>query len=212
MVFIKKHGKLTFVLATVLVASSWYLAKRENNYFTHLNRITKKFIAEMQKDYSLSCSTMGGELTRNVKKVTLSFFCFEKKTIEEARELEVHCVERFCEMINSNEKIRPYLEKFPFPSEKVEIMIHFYKEDLTNYSPEESISLVMNCRENLYYMVVFDDHRPDQTVLEEAYREAYEKVKGISSDGQQVTLESKSQSQSSNDNKPIINDRLVPAS
>ena len=53
----------------------------------------------------------------------------------------------------------------------------FYKEDLTNFPPEESISLVMNCREKLIYKIVYNDFHPDQIVLRELYSEAYEKVK-----------------------------------
>ncbi|NGX37885.1 MAG: hypothetical protein K1000chlam2_01053, partial [Chlamydiae bacterium] len=99
--------------------------------------------------------------------------------IEEARKLEVDCVERFCEIINSHKKIRPHLEEFPFTSERVGRMICFCKEDLKRFPPEESISLVMSCREKIFYEVEFNDHRPDQTVLEETFSEACEKVKRL---------------------------------
>ena len=179
MVFIKRHVKLILVLAAVLIGSVWYIVKRENDYFTHLRRITKKFTSEMQEDYGLSCCGIGGSLAGNIKEISLDFFCYEKKSIEEARKLEIDCVERFCEMINSHKKIRPHLEEFPFTNERVEIMICFCKKDLKKFPPEESISLVMSCREKLYYMVVFNDFRPDQTVLEESFSEACEKVKGL---------------------------------
>jgi len=152
--------------------------KRENDYFTHLNRITKKFIGEMEEKHGFFCFSIGGSLAGNIKKVSLKFNCYEKKSIEEARKLELECVERFCEMINSHKKIRPHLEEFPFTNKRVGIMICFCKEDLKHFPSEESISLVMSCREKLYYMVVYNDLRPDQTVLEETYSEAYAKVNG----------------------------------
>ncbi|NGX60486.1 MAG: hypothetical protein KR126chlam3_01661 [Chlamydiae bacterium] len=178
MVFIKRHAKLILVLATVLIGSTWYIVKRENDYFTHLNRITKKFIGEMEEEHGFSCFSIGGSLAGNIKQISVKFYCYEKKSIEEARMLEIDCVKRFCEMINSHKKIRPHLEEFPFTNERVGIMICFCKEDLTNFPPEESISLVMSCKEKLIYEVEFNDHRPDQTVLRESYSEAYEKVKG----------------------------------
>ncbi len=178
MVFIKKHVKLILVLTAVLIGSTWYIVKRENDYFTHLNRITKKFIGEMEKEHKFSCFSIGGSLAGNIKEISIKFNCYEKKSIEDARKLEIESVERFCEMINSHKKIRPHLEEFPFPSERMEIMICFCKEDLTNFPPEESISLVMSCREKLIYKMEFNDHRPDQTVLREPYSEAYEKVWG----------------------------------
>jgi len=178
MVFIKRHVKLILVLIAVLGCSTWHIVKRENDYFTHLNRITTKFIREMNKEYGLSCSGIGGSLAGNIKEVSMNFFCYEKKSIEEARKLEIDCVERLCEMINSNKKIRPHLEEFPFPKGRVGILISFCKEGAKYFPPEESISLVMSSREKLFYMVVFNDFRPDQTVLEEPYSEAYEKVKG----------------------------------
>ena len=179
MVFIRRHAKLILVLATVLIGSAWYIVKKENDYFTHLNRITNKFIREMEEEHGFSCFSIGGSLAGNIKKVSLKFNCYEKKSIKEARILEVDCIERFCEMINSHKKIRPYLEEFPFTNERVGLMICFCKENLTNFPPEESISLVMSCREKIFYDVEFNDHRPDQTILEETYSEAYEKAKGL---------------------------------
>jgi len=178
MVFIKKHVKLILVSMTVLIGLAWYIVKRENDYFTHLNRITNKFIREMNKEYGLSCSGIGGSLAGNIKEISMNFFCYEKKSIEEARKLEVDCVERLCEMINSNKKIRPHLEECPFPKGRVGILISFCKEDAKYFPPEESISLVMSSKEKLVYKLVFNDHRPNQTVLREPYSEAYEKVKG----------------------------------
>ncbi len=178
MVFIKRHVKFILVLTAVLVCSTWYIVKRENDYFTHLRRITKKFTIEMQKEYGFICCGIGGSLAGNIKEISLDFYCYEKKSIEEARKLELECVERLCEMINSHKKIRPHLEEFPFTNERIGIMICFCKRDLKKFPPEESISLVMSSREKLYYMVVYNDLSPDQTVLEESFSEAYEKVKG----------------------------------
>lgn len=203
MVFIRKHVKLILVLTTVLVCSTWYIVKRENDYFTHLRCVTKKFISEVQEEYGFVCCGIGGSLAENIKEISLDFFCYEKKSIEEARKLEVHCVERLCEMINSNKKIRPHLEEFPFLTNRVGIMICFCRKDLTNFPPEESISFVMSSKETIVYKIVFNDDRPNKTILREPYIEAYEKIKGISSDAQQDTLKSKSQSQSSMNNKPI---------
>lgn len=179
--FIKKHAKLILILSTVLIVSSCYIVKIESNYSTHLNRITNKFIREMNKDYGLTCSGIGGSTTRTIKKLYINFFCYEKKSIEAARKLEVDCVERLCGMINSNKKIRAYLEEWPFSEDRVGILISFCRKDLTNFLPEESISLIMNCRKKLIYKIEFDDQRPNQTVFEEPYREAYEKVKQGSS-------------------------------
>lgn len=181
MVFIKRHVKFTLVLAAILISSSWYIIKRENDYFTHLNRITKKFIGEMEKEHGFSCFSIGGSLAGNIKEISVKFYCYEKKSIEEARRLEVDSIERFCEMINSHKKIRPHLEEDPFPSKRVEIVVCFCEKDLKKFPPGESISLVTNCGEKLYYTVIFNDHRPNQTVLEEPYRDAYEKVKLSSS-------------------------------
>ncbi|MDN3506549.1 MAG: hypothetical protein P0S96_04905 [Simkaniaceae bacterium] len=210
MAFIKRHAKVFLVLATIFIASTWYIVNRENDYFTHLNRITKKFIGEMGEKYGFSCFSIGGSLSENIKEISIKFNCYEKKSIEDARALEVNCIERLCEMINSNKKIRSYLEEFPFTNERVSIMICFSKEGFKCFPPEESISLVMSCRENLIYDITFNDQRPYQTVLREPYREAYEKVKGISSDVQQATLQTKYQSQPSKNNKSLSQENKRP--
>ncbi|NGX26215.1 MAG: hypothetical protein K940chlam6_00130 [Chlamydiae bacterium] len=179
MVFIRKHVKLILILAAVLVCSAWYIVKRENDYFTHLNRITKKFISEMEEEHGFSCFSIGGSLAGNIKEVSLKFNCYEKKSIEEARILEIDCIERFCEMINSHKKIRPYLEEFPFPTDRVGIMICFCREGFNYFPPEESITSVNNARGKFIYKISFNDQRPNQKVLEESHSEAYEKVKGL---------------------------------
>lgn len=177
MVFIKKHVKILLVLTVVLAGLGWCIVKRENDYFTHLNRITNSFIQEMEKENGFSCFSIGGSFAGSIKEVCLKFNCYEKKSILEARILETNCIERLCEMINSNKKIRPHLEEFPFTIERVSIMICFCKEGFDYFPPDESISTVNNARGKLIYRISFNDHRPDQKVLEEPYSEAYEKIK-----------------------------------
>lgn len=197
MVFIKRHAKLFLALATILIVLIWCIVKRENDYLTHVNRVTKKFVNEMEKQHGFSCFSIGGSLAGNIKEISLKFKCYEKKSIEEARVLEIDCIERFCEMINSNKKIRPHLEEFPFPTDRVGIMICFCREGFNYFPPEESITTVNNARRKFIYKFSFNDQRPNQKVLEESHSEAYEKVKEIVSDPQQPTLQSKYQSHSS---------------
>ena len=178
--FIKKHVKPILLLVAALIFLSWYVLKKESDYFTHLNRITKKYIHKMEKEYGLSCFSIGGSVAVNIKEVSLKFTCCEQKSIEEARVLELACIEQLREMINSNEKIRLHLEEYPFTNERVEIMIRFREKSLKNFPPENSISRVTSCKGKLFYDNVFNDHRPDQTVLEETFTEAYEKADRLS--------------------------------
>lgn len=85
MAFVRKNVKFIFVFVAVLIGSSWYIVKRENDYFTHVNRVTKQFINEMEKQHALSCFSIGGSFPSNIKAIDVKFYCFEKKSIEEVQ-------------------------------------------------------------------------------------------------------------------------------
>ena len=175
---IRKHAKLISITSIIFLVFLYDFQKKSKNYAYQLRKINDKFIREVEKEYSLYCSGSGGSFAGSIKKISLTFYCFEEKTIEEARDLEVKCVERLNQLINSSDKIRPFLYEVPFPSQKVQIMISFCDKDFKSFSADKSISLILNCKGNLYYTEVYNDDRPNETVLEEPYSEAYKIVTG----------------------------------
>lgn len=110
----------------------------EPKYVMYADEIVKAFEREMEENFGLSCCGGGGSMPYNVKEIEVLFEVPHKATVEEARYLEVEATQRLLKKINSHEKIRPYLNVFPFTESDVSISIHFIDVDKGFYANELS--------------------------------------------------------------------------
>ena len=104
---------------------------------------------------------------------------YRPATIDQARELEVACVERLRKIVNGHEKIRPFLCEYPFPKEGAKISIRFCDANNQSYPAEKSIQVVYNVRGRVFYENCDEKAEDWETILEEPYEEALLKVQGI---------------------------------
>ena len=73
--------------------------------------MTSTFLKEMYKEYGLECGASGGRMPYDVEEISVSLVANHSATVEQARELEIKTTERFAQIINAHEKIRPFLRK-----------------------------------------------------------------------------------------------------
>jgi len=136
-------------------------------YATHLQN---QFIQEMA-DYGLVCIGKNGGYINPIKTFYLSFVGYRRATLEEARALEVFAIEKLTNLLNSDEKIRPYLCEFPFPAHRVEISLSFDSPFGSHYA-DESIAYVFYVRNRLFYNVYDPITEELVTLCEEPYADA----------------------------------------
>ena len=114
----------------------------------------------------------------DVEAIEVSFGANRNATVEEARQLEVEITKKFIDVINSHEKIRPFLREYPFPASRTDVMINFYKVK-KNKSVDDNVELVFHVRDKLFYKTEDPDNEYlYRTIKEEPYEEALKIVHG----------------------------------
>ncbi len=94
-------------------------------YTQYVAEITRAFSKQIKKEFGLECIGSGGEMPFDVEQISIKFAATQRATVEQARELEVKITERFVQIINAHEKIKPFLRETPFPSSRTSVGISF---------------------------------------------------------------------------------------
>lgn len=130
------------------------------------------FVKEMFKDKQLYVSGAGGSLMEDIKQLGIDFTSYDNQrlSVAEARKLIVEITEKFIDEINRNEKIRPYLSKFPVDCNNVALAISFYEKPHKRI-PDEFVGRLRQENGMVYYG--YYDAKEDR-FKNEGYRERYE--------------------------------------
>lgn len=99
------------------------------NYEKIADKITAKTAKRLEAKENLRLVGTGGGMMDHVRMMAMSFDCFHELTIEEGRELLIHCVDEYLLGVNSNKEIRPHLNNYPFNPKNIEIWIFIYNPD-----------------------------------------------------------------------------------
>ena len=87
-------------------------------YTQYVAEVTSAFLKEIYNEYGFRCGATGGRMPYDVEEILVTLHANQNATVEQARELEVKLTERFVQIINAHEKIRPFLKEYPFPSSR----------------------------------------------------------------------------------------------
>ena len=135
-----------------------------------VNEVVDTFEKEMKEQFNLLCTGQGGSMPYDIQEIGIRFVCHQQATIEEARELEIRSTERFVEIINAHEAIRPYLRDYPWDHNRAEVVIAF--RDNNGKSYPEGITLVLQARDQIIYYGPKKFPNDIDHLKEEAYSEA----------------------------------------
>ena len=143
-------------------------------YTQYASEVTNAFVKEMYKKYGLECGACGGSMPWDVEKISVSLHSDRSATIEQARELEVRATERFVQIINAHEKIRPFLREYPFPPGRARVMIAFYpKKRFFSPAIKSDVELVSHVKNKIFYEVKTVEHpHLFKEIMKEPYEEA----------------------------------------
>jgi len=111
-------------------------------YIGFVSSLRSAFQEQIKKELNLSCSGYSGIMHGTIEELGMSFDADRRATIEEARGLELLVIEKFLQAINSNQKIKPFLEKKPFTSKQVQISIAF--NGINGRYADESVAWIFN--------------------------------------------------------------------
>jgi len=152
------------------------VSAKENNgspiYTRYVAEVTSAFVKEMHKKYGLECGASGGSMPYDVEGIVVQLVAYRSATIEQARELEVKATERFAQIINAHEKLRPFLREYPFPAARADVTISFRKKGKQSFADNE-VKFVCQAKNKLHYLA-YDPARPHvgKLIKDEPYEEA----------------------------------------
>jgi hypothetical protein len=141
-------------------------------YLRYVAEVTSSFLKEMHKEYGFECGASGGSMPHDVEEILVQLVTYRRATIEQARELEVKATERFAQIINAHEKIKPFLREVPFPAGRACVTIAFRKKKNAP-AAENDVSFVCHAKNRIYYLA----HNPNnpyvgKDIKDEPYEEA----------------------------------------
>lgn len=143
-------------------------------YLHYVNEITRDFCRIAQREFGMKCQGSGGSMPSDVERITISLKLNRQVQLDEARKLEVLLTERLKNLINTNEKIQPYLRHFPFPAEGADVSISF------NHENRDDISYIFHANGTIFYFTEDENRNKNEENFKEKYETALEIVKSSS--------------------------------
>lgn len=180
-----KKKKLLSLLVILLVPLIFlFKPSRHKNpiYCKYANEITGPFSKYLRKNYDLYYYGGGGGFLENVRVIALHYRTVKHLSVDDARVLFINCVEELLKRINQDEKIRPYLEHYPFTEKGIEFSIAFYKNNKERV-PSSFPAYVFLINEKIYY----DYYDRETEMLKDLYSEPYQESLSIVKERGQLT-------------------------
>lgn len=140
-----------------------------------VDKILAKTALELKTEKKLIPCGFGGGTMNGVRMLALSFDYRIPTGIEEGRELLIFALQKLISTVNEEEKIRPFLINYPFEAKNCEISIFLQNSNGSNLS--SGLQVISAIDGLLKYKIDGSDRFSSETVLEETYEEALEKLK-----------------------------------
>jgi hypothetical protein len=164
---------LMFIFYSSAISNNTKTEPSNYNYEFYADRITNQFIKEMKKEHSLICIGSGGSMPHDVESILIVMQAYQQANIEQAAELLVKATEKLKDLVNKDEKIRPFLREYPFTTNRTIIRISFDDHNNRHYPDKKSIAFVFQVRDEIIYH--YYDTEKEQYF--ELFKEPYETAK-----------------------------------
>ena len=135
----------------------------------YVNEVIREFKQVAAGEFGVQAVGSGAGMPFDVESISVSLSVYKKGVIEEARELMVRLTERFVEIINKHEKLRPYLREYPFTHLRAEVSFSYCDSNGLKYQ-DGSIAHVVTGRCN---EICYSISEPNSHMLTDFYDEPY---------------------------------------
>jgi hypothetical protein len=123
------------------------------------DRISTIHINQVRKSDNLEVMGTGGRLMNDVQGITLVYTVNRIAKLQDARNLYVKTTSSLIDLINNDEKIRPYMHEYPFNIDNVEVGIVFTGNG--DIPAENYVSMVtVNHHTVFYFYWNGNSHKP----------------------------------------------------
>jgi cytochrome c556 len=174
--FMMLKGINFFLIVVLVILIGLKVSGKEKykspDYTQYVAEVICQFTKEMYKEYGFECGASGGEMPYDVETILVQLVAYQSATIEQARELEVKATERFKQIINAHEKIRPFLREYPFPANRAHVTLSF-REKGKRFSTHSEVEFICHARNKLHYLGHDPEHpHVGKLIKEEPYEGA----------------------------------------
>ncbi len=152
----------------------------------YVNEAVREFEKVAVNEFGVFSDGSGASMPKDVESISVSMTIYKKGVIEEARELIVRLRERFLEIINKNEKLRPYLREYPFTHIRTQVSLGFCDTNGMTYQ-DGSIAHVSSGANKIAYSISEPNSFSYTNVAREPYDTAVEIVRA--KDRERASLE-----------------------
>jgi hypothetical protein len=135
------------------------------------HRVQRQAAYQLRREKELIPCGTGSQMMGSIEMLALSFQYFKALPIEEGRRLAIDAKNTFLNVINSDEKIRPYLARYPFNANNVDIRIFFYQEDFKDV-PLGFLKSLSAIDDHISYSVAVSNGSSSSKNFKETYEEA----------------------------------------
>ena len=132
----------------------------------------------MKRTHQAKLFGIGGGFPDKITSLNMSFRVCGPMGIDEARVLMVSSTQHLLKLVNENERIRPYLDNYPFTSENLEYSFFVVDKNNINIQQEgnlrdpDNLSYVSNRNKKITYSIVNSERDIFQHIHEESYANA----------------------------------------
>lgn len=170
--------KILFVGVALAIIAGFFLLDRHKAHYPHYeriaNQITLDTAALLKENCGVNAIGLGGGMMDNIKSMSLSLQTIRSLSIEEGRELIISCIDVYLDQINSSEKVRPFLNVYPFTENNVRVAIFVDGNDMGSEQVGQ-LEIISANEGKITYRTFKAKHQFD-TALVETYEEAREIV------------------------------------
>lgn len=143
----------------------------------YLREIEKKIIQKAYKELQLTVCGTGGSCPFDIESVSIGFLAKEKGTLNKSRELMIKLREMYLDIINENEKIRPYLRNYPFLVDDIEVSLSFSNPKTSKPSEIEVVHAMVGRSNNVFYYTNDELKKNSHKLfMKESYHEVKDRV------------------------------------
>ncbi len=128
-------------------------------------------ILELREKKDLRACGIGSGMMDQIRMLAISFFYYNEVDIEQARDLLMTAGTVFLRHVNANEKIRPYLQNYPFEPKNIQIAIFLMKPDGTE--PDAGQLTIISMHKGI---LAYNIDKPGTKQLITIYKETFDEA------------------------------------
>ena len=141
------------------------------------NELIHKAAKEIEAQLGLYPFGDNAQMMYEIEKLGLAFQCYKPLTIEEGREYLIKSTEIFLDIINSDERIRPYLSNYPFRASNIRIEIYINNPDFSDLENGQLEIVESEDGKLVYKTRPLFKKKGFETVYNESFEEALKRPK-----------------------------------